>query len=307
MAKAGRGGERGVETSKVARAGCGGERSVGDSTVRGAGRVHGPKIELIAGPGASIGVMQRHVIGVPSIALGLTLVALLIFPGVARAEQFDVGIPCVEHEDCDDSQYGPYCDQGMCHECLEDVHCPEGGVCTEYNRCIFPCGMDEQCPPQLPLCNTEASQCVGCLADDDCAADHYCGASGTCLAQVCEPGTWTCVGNTRRQCNDSGSAFEALDDCGIHAMCVTADGEAWCEAGVGSSTGSAVDGMGPTSGAGPGSGTRGGGTGDGAQDGEPLPANGCVGRRVPAANGSMVWGGLLLLAVARRRQRRTPS
>jgi hypothetical protein len=55
-------------------------------------------------------------------------------------------------------------DAGLCGGCPEDKP-----ICNEALQCVqCTSDQDDYCTEQVLICNTETSQCVGCLADGDC-------------------------------------------------------------------------------------------------------------------------------------------
>ena len=63
-----------------------------------------------------------------------------------------------------------------------------------------------------------------CVGDGDCSANQYC-EGGTCLADICTAGTFSCLENTRRRCNARGDGYqdsERCDDICANGECLNA-------------------------------------------------------------------------------------
>lgn len=125
---------------------------------------------------------------------------------------------------CDDDNTAFVCDSsGTVREllaCRADQYCSAGACRTRA------------CAPDSVLCAGDsrvicdelgATATVEACADvADCdASDFGCGCRvvdgrGTCVERICEPGIGQCVGNGVRVCNESGSGFLAVTDCGAN-------------------------------------------------------------------------------------------
>ena len=221
---------------------------------------------------------------------------------------FDLGSPkpCESDFDCFDSSFGGWCDpQDMaCGVCTDDEQCEHEDAICDQGSCVIPCADAMDCDPAVPLCDPEASRCVGCVEHADCPAEQHCD-NERCIDDVCTPGELSCLSGDVAVCDDDGAGRSVVEICLEGWTCQDSGGTAMCVEG---DTGSSTSG-----------GTTGGETGDdpsgdftGGPTGEPVdddPAAdsgcGCTLTGSPA-----VWGFapllLLLVRIRRARPRRRP-
>jgi len=169
---------------------------------------------------------------------------------------------CDDGEACvDDDDDGARCAAVVCVP--DEIGCEDDGaafVCdgSGTQRTRLPCRSDQYCATgvcRAQLCAPATATCAGdarvvcdergaatavepCAAEDRCADSAFgcaCRASGddaTCVARVCAPGTGQCVGNGARVCNDDGSGFSTVTDCGADACVLGRCLPASCTAGA---------------------------------------------------------------------------
>lgn len=97
-----------------------------------------------------------------------------------------------------------YCDAGACRT---RVCTPDSIVCAGDSRVICDeTGGDSVIEP----CGGETN----CLTSDFGCSCRAVEGTGTCIERICAPGIGQCVGNGVRVCNDDGSGFTAVVNCG---------------------------------------------------------------------------------------------
>ena len=112
-------------------------------------------------------------------------------------------------------------------QCADDQHCevlPDGMPGCVNNTCdMLNCGPNEICevtPGGGAICKD-----ISCTQDVQCPADQHC--NGTiCVADVCAPGTTTCMGNELYVCDTNGGGTTAQYTCGstTYYMSMCTDG-----------------------------------------------------------------------------------
>jgi hypothetical protein len=134
-------------------------------------------------------------------------------------------VVCVANDfGCDNDTTAWVCDSSGTQRdllaCRADQYCDDGAcrtrVCTP-NSVV--CAGDS-----LVVCDAAgATSTVEPCADVEGCADNAFGCScgtvdgsATCVERVCSPGVGQCVGNGVRICNDSGSGFSSVVDCGTN-------------------------------------------------------------------------------------------
>ncbi|MFO0652321.1 MAG: hypothetical protein U0326_39240 [Polyangiales bacterium] len=132
------------------------------------------------------------------------------------AGQQCLGYRCVTPTRCVSSRTcpGQVCDpaRGVCVDCVTTLDCPVGQVCFS-NACGDappPCRSDRDCSSRSQVCNPTRMTCVDCNVDLDCPTGRYC-ADGSCVPQVCAPGSASCADETsRRVCSADGRMLSVV-------------------------------------------------------------------------------------------------
>jgi hypothetical protein len=74
------------------------------------------------------------------------------------------------------------------------------------------------------LCDEDKQKCVPCDAQFKCAKGFYCAPEGTCVQQLCAPGSKGCMGKTVSfLCNEQGSGTEWQKSCDDQSVCTAGD------------------------------------------------------------------------------------
>ncbi len=171
------------------------------------------------------------------------------------------GDPCKSSLDCGAREV---CDEvaGHCVECLGNEDCDPGATCF-FGDCVelSPCKSDRECTPDGKLCDRDLGVCVRCAGHEQCPSTHHC-ERGACVLDACQPGTFTCDGDSVARCTADGLGFEPMMPC---ERCVLDDGRGICTGmGAGGAAGRGGAGGAPSGGT---AGAPGGAGGVGAASG----------------------------------------
>jgi hypothetical protein len=117
----------------------------------------------------------------------------------------------------------PLCDtgSGACVECLMDVDCPSGKLCTN-KACVPGCSATHGCPDGGGMCNTGSKMCMVCMKDADCGGNTPRCDTGTGNCVECLPTNDNC--GQGKFCGQVNMVYTCQTGCQTVADCPKSDG-----------------------------------------------------------------------------------
>ncbi len=100
---------------------------------------------------------------------------------------------CKTDDDC--SEPTPFCEEGICVECVDETDCDDDGLfCSGEPQCFAgSCVFSgNPCSGDTSVCDETFDRCVECLNNSDCNDTIFCNGVETCIDEMCISGTAPC-------------------------------------------------------------------------------------------------------------------
>jgi hypothetical protein len=100
---------------------------------------------------------------------------------------------CETDGDC--GELTPFCEEGMCVECMDATDCDDDGLfCSGEPQCFAGACVfsGTPCSGDTSVCDETLNRCVECLNNSDCNDHVFCNGVETCVAEMCISGTAPC-------------------------------------------------------------------------------------------------------------------
>jgi subtilisin family serine protease len=112
---------------------------------------------------------------------------------LSALDELDALDGCETDGDC--SEPTPFCEEGMCVECVDATDCDDDGLfCSGEPQCFAGACVfsGTPCSGDASVCDETLDRCVECRNNSDCNDTIFCNGVETCVAEMCISGTAPC-------------------------------------------------------------------------------------------------------------------